>query len=169
MHAGSYIPPPVERVHTLHAWIVKHVMQRVVEGGLGGSPDTAARAHMHAMLSDAIHAYEQAKCAPAPSLRVRCLLHACNSCRHADLPTRTCGTMFKVVALTTYRKHCNPSSVSLLQNLWRREWRINLSRFRPRTTYTVLGLEGIPVVRCNVRCRITLQVATVLSIQHCAA
>jgi hypothetical protein len=60
-HAGAYLPPAVERAHTVHAWLQKHIMQRIVEGGLGAPTDSALRSRMHDMLSDAMHGYEQAK------------------------------------------------------------------------------------------------------------
>lgn len=59
--SGAYIPPAVERVHTLHAWLVKHIMQRTVNGGLGVATDAPTRARMHDILSDVMHAFEQAK------------------------------------------------------------------------------------------------------------
>jgi hypothetical protein len=80
VNAGTYIPPAAERVHTLHAWLVKHLMQRVAEGGLGIPADAPTQARMHAVLTDAMHGYEQAKYGFSFSCYDVLLLHAHSAC-----------------------------------------------------------------------------------------
>jgi hypothetical protein len=55
MVSGCYMPAPKDRIHTVHAWLLKHLARRAT--------DPSMRSSMHAVVSDAMEAYEQCKCA----------------------------------------------------------------------------------------------------------
>ena len=60
-NAGGYAPAPTERPHTIHTWIQHLLMERIQDGGLKVA--SALQARMHSVLSAAMLAYEQCKCA----------------------------------------------------------------------------------------------------------
>lgn len=49
------MPAPRDRIHTVHSWLLKHLVRRV--------RDSSMRGHMHVTISDAMVAFEQCKCA----------------------------------------------------------------------------------------------------------
>ena len=61
-HADCYLAAPLERVHTIRAWLLMHLLSRVHEGGL--MVQGATNADLHAWISDAMHAYEQCRSEP---------------------------------------------------------------------------------------------------------
>ena len=70
--AGQYTPAPYERVHAVHTWLQAYIMERQTEGGMAVPPPILTR--LQAFLSDAMLAYEQARCAGAFVLLLRVCL-----------------------------------------------------------------------------------------------
>jgi hypothetical protein len=62
-YARGYAPAPTERPHTIHTWIQHLIMERIQDGGINVA--SALQAQMHRVLSSAMLAYEQCKCAPS--------------------------------------------------------------------------------------------------------
>ena len=52
--SGCYLPAPADRVHTVHAWLLQHLLRRLRHSSM--------HSYMHGTLSEAMTAYEQCVC-----------------------------------------------------------------------------------------------------------
>lgn len=149
---GCYLPAPRERVHTIHSWLLKHLVRH--------TQDPSMRSSMHATLSDAMASFEQCKCA-SPQL-----FCAFSSARQCCVSCYRSACLLRLLLLDKHRD-CRINSVLMCRKLTETQFPffwyqamtillILLTVVFPFVTFSFVDHPAVSIVICAITVQVRL-------------